>query len=164
MIQFLKTKDVKDPIREVGNAGIDIFIPNKSNDFIQALNDKNVGLTFTEDEIKIQPLQSILIPSGLKTKFKDNLTLIVTNKSGVALKKQLMTGACVIDSSYQGELLIHLINVSSKEVSLKFGEKIVQLIPHLIDTTSHTVTNDEINFFETLSNRGEGGFGSTGNV
>lgn len=164
MIEFLKIKDVKDPIRELGNAGIDIFIPNCDKDFIKELIEKNEIVDFTEDELIIKPLSSILIPSGLKSKFENDMALLVTNKSGIALKKQLITGACVIDSSYQGEILIHLINVSLKEVRIKFGEKIVQIVPYKINNQDHSIALNQEDFYREKSNRGEGGFGSTGST
>ena len=92
-MKFLKTRDVKDPNRGTPqSAGIDLFIPND----------------FTPQFIK--PGDSILIPSGLKINVPKDHVFIMMNKSGVAVKKHLDVGACVIDEDYQGEIHIHLIN------------------------------------------------------
>lgn len=106
MIQFIKTRDVKSPIRnEKENAGIDLFIPENTEDFREALKLKNPNLHFNIDTgvITIMPHEGIIIPSGIKSKFANNLALIANNKSGIVIKKRLIFGASVIDASYQGE-------------------------------------------------------------
>lgn len=164
MIQFIKTRNVKDPIRSVGeNAGIDVYIPENSIDFRVDLRDKNntpddlnyshftmveagnaaviakvrenkTSYIDSNGKIYIAPHKDIIIPSGIRSKFGPELALIANNKSGIATKKKLVFGASVIDCSYQGEWHLHLINTSDEWQTLECGQKAIQFIPHLIST------------------------------
>ena len=91
-----------------------------------------------------------------------NKALIAFNKSGVATKMGLTIGACVIDEDYQGEIHLHLINASAFNVTIQPGDKIAQFI--LLDMDYDGV--EEVytlgQLFTEESERGEGGFGSTG--
>lgn len=164
MLQFIKTRDVKDPVRNVSeNAGIDFYIPENSIEFRVALRDKNNkpnDLTYrnftmveanneaviakvralnssyvdSDGKINIAPHKDVIIPSGIKSKFGPQLALIANNKSGIATKKKLIFGASVIDASYQGEWHLHLINTSDEYQTIECGQKVIQFIPHLIST------------------------------
>lgn len=165
MINFLKIRNVKDPIRDSGNAGIDVFVPEYSEQFIADLKAKNPTIDISETGINVGPQESINIPTGLKTKFAENIALEAANKSGVATKKKLFVGACVVDSSYQGEIHAHLVNVGNEVQHINYGEKIVQFVPRFIDTDAHTVVDNisDEEFYEGVKTaRGAGGFGSTG--
>lgn len=165
MVRFLKIRDVKSPIREYGNAGIDIFVPNFNSDFLNDLKEKNKNLNIDETGIVLNTNEDVLIPMGLKTLFEPNISLECNNKSGIATKRKLIVGACIIDSSYQGEIHAHIINIGKNTQKICFGDKIIQLVPKLIDTTDHiTYDNiDESTFFNNVvTSRGSNGFGSTG--
>ena len=184
-MQFIKTRDVKDPVRDVKeNAGIDFFVPENTEEFREALKNKNPDTQFIDEPgggnlywaltgknnyftkdgvIHIAPHKAIIIPTGIKSKFGPELALIANNKSGIATKKQLIFGASVIDCSYQGEWHFHLINVGDQNVLIQCGEKIIQFIPHLISTEPVEVldkTPEE--FYIEKTSRGEGWQGSTG--
>ena len=182
-MQFIKTRDVKDPVRNVAeNAGIDFYIPAYCFRFRSDLITKNPGIatpygafatfwakllkkTFiTRDgKIYIAPHKDIIIPSGIKSKFGPELALIANNKSGIATKKKLVFGASVIDASYQGEWHLHLINTSNKYQVIECDQKIVQFIPHLISTDEiEMVDASEDEFFTEKTSRGAGWQGSTG--
>lgn len=164
MIKFLKIRDVKTPKRNIGDAGIDFFVPNYSKQFEKDLRNKNKNIFITEQCFSVEPHGAVLIPTGIKSEFSDNIVLVSMNKSGICTKTQLVVGACVIDSSYQGEWHIHLINTSNTSVAIEYGTKIVQFVPIELDTELIQVFEDipESEFFTTKSDRGEGGFGSTG--
>jgi len=90
-VKISKTRNVKTPTRGTnGSAGIDFYVPN---DYPSNLCTISSGDRF-------------IIPSGIRANVPNGHALIAFNKSGVALKKGLMAGACVVDSDYQGE--IHL--------------------------------------------------------
>ena len=187
-MQFIKTRDVKDPVRDVKeNAGIDFFIPENTADFAKAFKEKNkeavVGdvadLREFRDEtgrdwpdvyyntssgvITISPQCAVIIPTGIKSKFGPELALIANNKSGIATKKQLIFGASVIDCSYQGEWHINLINTSKNFQTLECGQKAVQFIPHLISTDPVEIVDmTEEEFYTKKTSRGDGWQGSTG--
>lgn len=165
MIKFNKIRDVKDPERRVGNdAGFDFYVPADTEKFRTDFANKNEFAYLNETGIVIPAGKDVMIPSGIKTKFDNDIALIAMNKSGIASKQKLTVGACVIDSSYQGETHIHLFNMSDKDITVPFGQKIVQFVPYRIDLNAYVVedglSDDE--FFDGVSVRGAGGFGSTG--
>lgn len=164
MIEFIKTRNVKNPIRnEVENAGIDFFIPEKDSYTEAELANLGTDIRISDNTITIMPHTSILIPSGIKSKFSNNLALIANNKSGIATKKKLIFGASTIDCSYQGEWHFHLINYSNEPQEVEFGQKIIQFIPHVISTDKMVIRDmTEQEFFTETTTRGTGGFGSTG--
>ncbi len=165
--------DVKAPIRDYGNAGIDFFIPNYNKTFADAFNTKNhptqAYLSTDIDGIgiiRIMPHGRVNIPSGIRSYISPNVALEAQNKSGVATKHGLVYGASVVDANYQGIIHISLINTTSQVIELPFGMKAVQFLPRLIDISPIEVY-DNISFDEfykdfEFSNRGEGAFGSTG--
>lgn len=167
MIDFLKVRNVKDPIWNFDeNAGIDLFIPEKDDAVVTEImefNDKyGNGVTIDGNVITVPAHEDILIPAGIKSKFPKNVALMANNKSGVATKKKFIFGAELIDTSYQGEWHIHLINTSNNPQTLEFGTKCVQFVPVLLYTEGCTVTTNADGFFTEETSRGEGGFGSTG--
>lgn len=186
MIEFLITNEyaVKPPKFEFpANAGIDGYIPTNTEKFREKLKEKNANLVFVKDdeeqmtnyfrevtswmnittgEINIAPHSDLLIPSGLYVKMPEDSALIDFNKSGIATKKKLVAGACVIDYSYQGIVHYHVINTSDVYQTVKCDEKILQMVEVKIGSGAKVIegiTPDE--FFVEKSSRGEGGFGST---
>ena len=145
-MKIAKVRDVKTPTRGTeGSAGIDFYVPND----------------FPENLQMIEPGERYLIPSGIKANVPEGYALIAMNKSGVATKKSLIIGACVVDSDYQGEIHMHLINVGNYATKVVPGQKLVQF---LLVPVNHCdvveVRESELFSHETV--RGSGGFGSTG--
>ncbi len=174
MIKFFIEHDyaVKAPIRDNGNGGVDFFIPNYSEAFVKAFNEKNAEknavLTRFDQEyvIRIEPHGRVNIPSGVRSRIEPNVALEAQNKSGIATKYGLVYGAATVDANYTGIIHISLINTTDEPVFLPLGMKVVQFIPRIIDTTPievcTDVTLDEFYTDFEFSNRGEGAFGSTG--
>ena len=165
--------DVKAPTRDYGNAGVDFFIPNLTEEFAKAFEAKNIpeNAVFTTDGfggpmIRIQPHGRVNIPSGIRSFISPNVALEAHNKSGIATKYGLVFGASTVDANYQGIIHISLINTTDKAIELPLGMKVVQFIPRLIDISPIEVYNnmsfDEFYKDFEFSNRGEGAFGSTG--
>jgi dUTPase len=165
--------DVKHPERAYGNAGVDVFIPNSTDTFVKAFNEKNAAANAILDingegkpVIKIMPHGRVNIPSGIRSFIPANVALEAHNKSGIATKYGLVFGASTCDANYQGIIHISLINTTGKVVELPLGMKAIQFIPRLIDTSEIEVY-DNVSFEEfykdfEFTNRGEGAFGSTG--
>ena len=186
MIRFYKVRDVKSPARNAGaDMGFDYFVPNYSEQFVaelkeinkysdypkemvEALNLNSGSLvSITENGIDVPPSSQVRIPSGIKTRFPENIGLIYTDKSGIAFKKHLEVTSKAIDHSYTGEANIVMTNIGKFPVHINFGEKIVQAVPYVIDYKEHTVdsaeTMTEEKFYEGLvTERNANGFGSTG--
>lgn len=169
MIKFLVNSGCRYPKRADGDAGFDFYIPKYSEELAKTL-------TVTPDrKIIIRPHEDVLIPTGVRSLLPSNIALIANNKSGIATKKRLAVGACVVDSSYQGIIHIHVYNTSDKPVVLEFDTKLCQFVPLYIDDEQPDIveipvglTDEEQeqfikNFYkDTVSHRGAGGFGSTG--
>ena len=171
-IKFLKIRDVKSPERGTEEAaGIDFFVPNYNDQFLHDFIEKNknsqlpipIHTEGDEMHIIIMPQSRALIPSGISTWMSPGTALIAANKSGVATKKGLVFGAQVVDSDYAGEVHISVINTSNVPVTIKTGEKLIQFIhtPILLSTLDE-VSKEDFDKLHDKSQRGEGGFGSTG--
>ena len=136
-----RVRKVKLPTRGTPkSAGLDFYVPDDYEDR------------------RISPGQSVLIPSGIRVEVPEGYALIAFNKSGIAVKKQLYVGACVIDEDYQGEIHIHLTNVGAAYARIYPGDKIAQfvLVPVLYADIEEV---DELHKVPTK--RGTGAFGST---
>lgn len=119
----------------------------------------DVGLDFyTPIDVVIEPMQDALIPLGIKTSFPTGYGLIFMEKSGVSVNKKCDVLAKVIDPGYRGIVHAHLFNNSNKQVFFKKGDKVVQGVVMPVWTGIPTKVESVIN----NSERGEGGFGSTG--
>lgn len=108
----------------------------------------------------IEPHQTSLIGTGIKVAIPLGYCGLVFARSGLASKRGLRPANCVgvIDSDYRGEILVALHNDTDNPQSIQNGERIAQLVV----TPCLNVTFKEV---DKLSNtdRGAGGFGSTGN-
>jgi dUTPase len=87
---------------------------------------------------------------------------VAFNKSGIATKKRLLVGACVVDSGYQGTININLHNVGTYRRLLSPGDKVVQFLLLPLGPSELTEVPQE-DLYTNESDRGEGKFGSTGN-
>lgn len=162
-MKYSKTREVKSPARGTPqSAGIDFFIPNEWNE----------GLPYS-----IPPGSRVLIPSGIKVNVPSGHALIAFNKSGIATKTGLIIGACVVDEDYQGEVHLSIINTNQPSetfssngdayathpgyVTINPGDKLTQFILVPVNYANPEETNLE-ELYTNASERGEGGFGSTG--
>jgi dUTP pyrophosphatase len=161
-MKYIKIRDVKSPTRGTSqSAGIDFYIPN----------DWNEG-----EPYDLGPGHRLLIPSGLKLKVPEGYALIAFNKSGIATKTGVIVGACVVDEDYQGEVHLSIINTNQPSehwqdgyyvtdpayVTIEPGTKLMQfiLVPVNYVEPEEVGTLEEL--FPEESERGSGGFGSTG--
>lgn len=150
-----KTRDVKTPTRGTSvAAGIDFYVPN---DYFTD-EETTDQMWFNSGPGWILPGGAINIPTGILVEIPKGFALIAFNKSGVAIKKGLQVGACVIDEDYQGEPHIHLFNVSTEPVAIQNGEKLVQFILIPVSYEGIEVV-DKLN--REVSERGTGMAGST---
>jgi len=109
----------------------------------------------------IPPKESRLLSTGIKVEVPYGYMLEIKNKSGIAHKRQLIVGACVVDPGYNGEVYVNLHNIGAETQMIRSGDKVAQaiLIP-IVHCKVEEVESDE--FLNFHSKRGEGGFGSTG--
>ena len=84
------------------------------------------------------------------------------NRSSIAAKRSLMVGAHVIDSGYDGEVFINLHNVGEKRQTVRYGDKIAQLVMvPVVAFRPQLIGDDLYRQAITISNRGDGALGST---
>jgi len=109
--------------------------------------------------IILQPLERILIPTGLHIALPVGYEAQIRPRSGLALKKGItcLNTPGTIDSDYRGDVGVILINLGKDTVRIEPGERIAQMI---IKKYEKAVLNPVASLDET--ERGEGGFGHTG--
>ena len=116
-----------------------------------------------EEEVTLMPGQKFMFPTGFKLWIGDeNVVGIVAPRSSLGVKRgvQLANTIGVIDADYQGEWKICLLNTGDSAVTISPGERVAQVIMMpVLNSFAITQTTE----FEETS-RGEGGFGSTGDI
>lgn len=116
---------------------------------------------FLNEPVTLKSLERKLIPTGLKMELPHGYEAQVRPRSGMSIKHGITLVNCVgtIDEDYRGELCVPVINLSTEEFTIQNGDRIAQMIVA-------PVTKAEISVVTELSDtqRGEGGFGSTGKI
>lgn len=111
------------------------------------------------DEVVIKPHTTTLIKTGISLELPVGFAGLIYARSGLASKRGLAPAnkVGVIDCDYRGEVMVALHNHSNEEQTVARGERIAQLVitPYV---TANFEEVDELSSTE----RGEGGFGSTG--
>ena len=112
-----------------------------------------------ENTVTIQPHKTVLIPTGICARIPAGCFGGIFARSGLASKKGLRPANCVgvIDEDYTGEIMVALHNDTEEERSIENGERIAQLIIIPYKVPKIRVV-DEL----PKTDRGSGGFGSTG--
>ena len=181
-LKYVKTRNVKNPQYGTGGSvGIDFFVPQFDISFMEALLLKNKWLGLTEglypmaqtieqfvanpdSYIQVPAHHDLCIPSGIHMRIPPFTCLSAFNKSGIALNNKFVRGAELIDWDYQGEIHCHVINTSGTPQRVISGQKIIQFvhIPVFKEEILEAQTLQEL--YPEASERGAGGFGSTGKV
>lgn len=115
----------------------------------------------TTESVTILPNECTLIGTGVAVHIKDvNICATILPRSGMGHKHGIVLGNLVglIDADYQGELKVSVWNRSTVPFTFLPGERIAQLV--FLPVIHPTFT--EVTEFGTDSERGEGGFGSSG--
>ncbi len=107
----------------------------------------------------LKPLQRALIPTGMFLEIPEGVEAQVRPRSGFALKQgvTVLNAPGTIDADYRGEVGVILINLGSEEVHIQDGDRIAQMVFARYEQAEWEITSE---LSET--ERGEGGFGSTG--
>ena len=113
-----------------------------------------------EETIILQPMQRVLVPTGLFIELPAGFEAPVRPRSGLALKHGItvLNSPGNIDADYRGEIKIVLVNLSDKAFEIKNAERIAQMI-----VAKHERVEWELAEDLTQTQRGEGSFGHTGN-
>jgi len=114
------------------------------------------------EDLTLKSGQTVLIPTGLAIYIEDNsLAGLILPRSGLGHKNGIVLGNLVglIDSDYQGELMVSCWNRSLDDFKIEVGLRIAQLVLVPIVKASLEIVTD---FNDTL--RGSGGFGHSGTL
>jgi len=113
--------------------------------------------------VRIAPGQSVLLETGVKMEVPPSCMLQIMNKSGIASKKHLITGACVVDEGYTGEIFVNLHNIGTDVEFIEPGQKVAQGVFVKIEKPQlWEIESDNIYGQQTM--RGDGALGSTGDT
>ena len=116
-------------------------------------------MAFIKKPIKLAAKNSCLVPTGLSVAFSSEYEIQIRPRSGLAIKNNIsvLNTPGTIDSDYRGEIKIILFNHGNNEFIINNGDRIAQMI---------LLPINKIDFEEVTNlpdtNRGKGGFGSTG--
>ncbi len=112
-----------------------------------------------EKQIKIEPGKTSIIPTGISVSIPKNFEIQIRSRSGLAAKSQIsvLNSPGTIDADYRGELKVILINSGNKTFVVERGTRIAQMVLCPIVKAKFKEVD---NLDDT--DRGTGGFGSTG--
>ena len=112
-----------------------------------------------ESPLTLQPLERLLVPTGLFIELPKGYEAQIRPRSGLAAKHGItvLNSPGTIDADYRGEIKIILVNLSNEAFTIQKGDRIAQMI-----VAKHEVVQWETTQILAESTRGEGGFGHTG--
>ncbi len=112
-----------------------------------------------EKEIRIEPGKISIIPTGISVSIPKNFEIQIRPRSGLAAKNQIsvLNTPGTIDADYRGELKVILINLSNRNFIVEKGSRVAQMVLCPIVKAKFKEVD---NLDDT--DRGSGGFGSTG--
>lgn len=140
-----------------------VKVINKSQHDLPAYaTDLSAGLDLRAnltEPITLKPLERVLVPTGLFMAIPAGFEAQVRPRSGLAYKKGItvLNSPGTIDADYRGEVGVILVNLSNEEFVIENGERVAQLVVAKHERISWEPCED---LDET--DRGAGGFGSTG--
>ena len=141
-------------VQRLPNYPVDWALPGYGTAGSAAVDLRNAG-----PAIELASLGRHLVPTGLAIALPPGMEAQIRPRSGLALHRgiSIINTPCTIDSDYRGEIRIPLINFDTQPQRIEHGERIAQLLVARVTRIEWEVTS-------TLpgSERGEGGFGSTG--
>jgi dUTP pyrophosphatase len=112
---------------------------------------------FTPENIVVKKGERFGVPTGIAMEIPEGYVGLIWDKSGLAIKHGIKTLGGVVDSTYRGEVLVGVINLSEEDYTFEKGHKVAQMIIQ----KKETVDFEEVNELSDTT-RGDGGFGSTG--
>lgn len=112
-----------------------------------------------DESLTINPMERVLIPTGLYPQIPTGYELQIRARSGLAINHgiSLVNGIGTIDSDYRGEIGVILINLGEENFVIHPGDRIAQMVGARFET----INIEEVKSLDETS-RGEGGYGSSG--
>ena len=114
---------------------------------------------YLEAPIEMQPLERVLVPTGLFIELPQGTEVQIRPRSGLAIKQGItcLNSPGTIDADYRGEIKVILINLSNTLQIISSGDRIAQMVFQQVNAIEW---NPVVSINETQ--RGSGGFGHTG--
>ncbi len=112
---------------------------------------------FCLEKVSISPNERVQISTGISMEIPEGFVGLIWDKSGISHKGGLKTLGGVVDSQYRGEIKIGIINLSNEVFEFEAGQKVAQMLIQKVEQVD-LIESKELSNTE----RGEGGFGSTG--
>lgn len=112
-----------------------------------------------DEPIVLQPMQRVLIPTGLYMQLPQGFECQIRPRSGLALKYGITVANApgTVDADYRGEIKVILLNVSDRPFTVNDGERVCQMVIARYER----VAWESVERIDTTE-RGDGGFGHTG--
>lgn len=141
-------------VQRLDNFPADWPLPGYATAGSAAVDLRNAG-----ESVTIEPLGRVLIPTGLAIALPEHTEAQIRPRSGLAMRQgiSLINTPATIDSDYRGEIRVPLINLDREPQTLAHGERIAQLLVAQVLRIEWQPVGELPG-----SERGEGGFGSTG--
>ncbi|HEX5033857.1 MAG TPA: dUTP diphosphatase [bacterium] len=107
----------------------------------------------------LQPMERALIPCGFSMELPEGHEAQIRPRSGLAIRHGItcLNSPGTIDHDYRGEVQVVLINLGQEPFEIKAGERIAQMVIHEVERAEIEIVSEL-----SSSERGSGGFGSTG--
>lgn len=114
---------------------------------------------FINEPIVLQPLSRDLVPTGLFVEIPLGYEIQIRPRSGLAIKQGItcLNTPGTIDADYRGEIKVILINLSNEPQTILPGDRIAQMVVQKVELVQWEPSSELAS-----SERGSGGFGSTG--
>jgi dUTP pyrophosphatase len=114
---------------------------------------------FLPEALTLAPMARMAVPTGLYVAIPAGYEIQLRPRSGLAFKQgiTLLNSPGTIDADYRGEIKVLLINLSIEAQTIQTGERIAQMV-----IAKHETINWQLSTELEETERGEGGFGSTG--
>lgn len=106
----------------------------------------------------LMPGESAIVPTGIAIELPEGYEAQIRGRSGLAFKHAIFSTFGTIDADYRGELMVLLTNQSKVMFNIEPGMRVAQLVINAAVVRGNPEFVEEINYTE----RGDGGFGSTG--
>jgi dUTP pyrophosphatase len=115
------------------------------------------------ESISIKAGSRAIVPTGLFFEIPDNFEIQVRPRSGLAAKNGItvLNTPGTIDADYRGEIKVILINLGDEDFMISHGDRIAQAVVASV-TAKNIINLTKVNEISTDTERGQGGFGSTG--
>jgi dUTP pyrophosphatase len=140
---------------EITNRCPDLPLPVQASQHSAGL-DLRAGI---DNDLAVAPLQRVAVPTGVSVAIPPGYEGQVRARSGLAIRNgiALVNAPGTIDADYRGEIAVILVNLGQEEFVIRRGDRIAQLV-------ITPVMECELEVVDTLTptDRGSGGFGSTG--